>query len=324
MHEILSGKITNVNNDADLSEDHISAIIQRVRRFRDHPGLFAWYMVDEPRATPAIRRRLRQVYEIVRREDPYHPCIFLTCRHHEFAYFTGCGDINMPDPYPSFLHGGLARQPITRVTLEINSARQAGEGRLPAWVVPQAFSYGAMYEDRSQERFPTFTELRNIVYQGVVNEAKGYIAYKLGKTEGRDGSPHTRLGYPFVYEELDHLKPFVLAEDVELAESQDKDILVTSRQVGDKIVVIAVNVATQAKTGVAISLMGPAGGVRQWQVFNEGRSVDLTDGAIRDDFAIYATHLYITENIPELPRTLADVEAQIEQAGSSSDQAGVK
>ncbi|MCC6487760.1 MAG: hypothetical protein IT364_09690, partial [Candidatus Hydrogenedentes bacterium] len=156
-----------------LSEDDAEGVRQRVRALKDHPGLFAWYMADEPELVPALPERMRQLREVVAEEDPYHPCIMLNDTIAGIYKYVDGGDVLMPDPYPCFVKGGIAAVPIQKVSEFMRAACDAAQGRRALWITPQAFNYGDY--GRENNRAPTFTELRNMTYQAVVEGTTGFL-----------------------------------------------------------------------------------------------------------------------------------------------------
>jgi hypothetical protein len=142
-----------------LSDEEAEGLRERVRALKDHPGVFAWYMADEPELRPALPERCRAIYEVVADEDPFHPCIMLNDTIAGIHKYPDGGDILMPDPYPCFIKGGLAAQPIEKVSAFVKAAVEAAAGRKAVFVTPQAFNYGDY--GKQNQRGPNLIELRN-------------------------------------------------------------------------------------------------------------------------------------------------------------------
>ena len=70
----------------------------RVRQFRDHPALLAWYLNDElPQSfLPRLEAHQRWVAE----EDPQHPTWCVHCQVREVAAYLNTFDVIGTDPYP--------------------------------------------------------------------------------------------------------------------------------------------------------------------------------------------------------------------------------
>ena len=277
-------------NDAERQE-----LTRRVRALMDHPGLFAWYMADEPELRPVLPQRAQEIYEVVRDTDPYHPCIMLNDTIAGIARYERGGDVLMPDPYPCFLKGGLAASPIEKTSHFMQAIRDATGGRKAAWVTPQGFNYGDY--GKTGNRGPTLTELRNQAVQAVVGGGTGFIWYTHSQI---NNYPDLRLGMPFVARELHDLQAAVLAPDapgvVTVTAPKPEHLHVCARRVGDDLFVFAVNTATEPQD-VTITFSRAAtakGAPAMLAVVSEARSVKLGGGAFTDRFDTYGSHVYTT------------------------------
>lgn len=290
-----------------LTEDEAERIRQRVRALKDHPGLFAWYMADEPELKPALPERCRHIYEIVRDEDPYHPCIMLNDTMGGIHKYRDGGDVLMPDPYPCFIQGGLAAQPLEKVGHFIRTAEVAGEGRKGVWITPQGFNYGDY--GKKNQRAPNFTELRNQIYQAAIYGAKGFLWYTYAQTANY---PDLGIGMPWLSHEVADLKKAILAPPTELGirvEAEHPVHLHTStRRVDGNLFVFAVNTAKVAQE-VKLTLPGLEG--KRLQVVSENRQIAPTGDVLSDRFDTYATHVYTTDpglaNRPQIEEVMREI-----------------
>ncbi len=275
----------------------------------DHPAILAWYLYDEPANKDTLPARVEQIYQVIRDTDPYHPCIVLD--NHVagvYRYARGC-DIKMPDPYVYFTRGGLAEHPIERVSTFMEAVRDATGGRAAAWVTPQGFDF----RDPEVSRIPSFAELRNMMYQAVAHDCKGFLWYTYAHDQPYT-FPELGIGMPFLSREARDLKSAILAPDVPDAVTVDSPqpghMHVSVRRVGTHAYIIAVNTATQPQD-VTFSLRD---GLETLYVVSEGRQVNAADGTFSDTFGVYGTRIYTTD--PELAgrETLGNVEARIADA----------
>ncbi|MBN2451019.1 MAG: hypothetical protein JXR77_11555 [Lentisphaeria bacterium] len=309
-----------------LSNTEADALRGRLDDIKDHPGVFAWYMADEPELRPALPERLRAIYEVCRDTDPHHPCIMLNDTIAGIFQYVDGGDILMPDPYPCFLRNGLAAQPIEKTAAFVKACREAGQGRRAVWVTPQAFNYGDY--GRRNQRGPNLVELRNQLYQAVVYGAKGFLWYTYAHTANY---PDLDLGMRWLSFEVADLKAAILADaagDIAVAVDapEPSHMHVSARRVGDDIVLFAVNTATvpqqvRLTPAGARATTGPE--ARTWHVVSENRSLTLeAEGVLRDRFGTYETHIYTTD--PDLARreTLAAVAARIAAADAARRRPG--
>ena len=122
-------------NPARLSEGELLEIKNLVSRWKNHPALLGWYMADEPSKAPA--EKFIEVYNLIREEDPYHPCIMLNNHTSMIHKYEGAADVLMPDAYPSFIEGGYASRGIGIIGVFMDTVKKATAGKKPAWIVPR-------------------------------------------------------------------------------------------------------------------------------------------------------------------------------------------
>lgn len=293
-----------------LTAEEEEALRARVRIFRDHPAVLAYYLSDEPATHPQIRERLGRIHEVIADEDPYRPNVLL---HHTipglFAFAHAC-DILMPDPYPGFAAGGGPLRPIEVVTAHARAAHEATGGRKPMWITPQVFDFAQF--GREGQRAPNFPELRNMFYQAVVMDARGFVSYVFRQ---RRVYPELRIGSGAVYRELRALQDFILSPEAGLAAplGGDGNLHVSSRRVGNNLVIFAVNTSGEGRE-LALDLSGPAAEQGAFHVLREDRTVRPEGRVLRDELAPYGTNVYHTGLAAPPSRTLAEVEAEIAEA----------
>ncbi|MCC7260988.1 MAG: hypothetical protein IT369_00565 [Candidatus Latescibacteria bacterium] len=149
------------------AEPDYQAITATVERYRRHPALLAWYLVDEPADAKVDSAQLEGIYQQLRRSDPYHPVYLVNNRPRTYRTYAEASDILAIDVYP------VPDHPLTRVGDYTQQARWASQGRKPVWLVAQAFG-GVEHWGRP----PTPAELRNMVFQGLVQGASGLLFYR--------------------------------------------------------------------------------------------------------------------------------------------------
>ncbi len=302
-----------------LTDKEVEDLRQRVRALKDHPALMAWYMADEPELRPALPERCRRIYEVVADEDPYHPCIMLNDTIKGIADYADGGDVLMPDPYPLFVKGAHAGQPIEKVTAFMKAAaRAAGAGRA-VWITPQAFNYGDY--GRANNRAPSFAELRNMTYQAAIAGTKGWLWYTWSHTQNY---PALALGMPWLAREVADLKDAILASNVagafEVTADLPDHVHACVRRTGKHWYIFVVNTATRPQK-VRFRLKPSASPVRL-NVIAEARHLVATDGWFEDRFGLYETHLYATDAEVAFRRSVADVETKIRKANAARRRPG--
>jgi hypothetical protein len=152
-----------------------------VKAYRDHPALLAWYLNDElPRH---LEPDLRGYYHRIRTADPNHPCYIVLCDMAELGYFVQTTDVMGVDPYP--IPGGQ----VSMVSSWMEAANAATRGRMPTWLVPQAFAWYQHFpenentdrgkpptaDELARGRAPNYEEERCMTYLALAHGAKGLV-----------------------------------------------------------------------------------------------------------------------------------------------------
>lgn len=289
-----------------VSPEDEAALRARVRAFRQHPALMAYYLWDEPELRPLEPERAEALYRIIADEDPYHPCIMLNDSLPGIQAYRHGGDILMPDPYPLFVRGGLAGRPIEHTSRFMRACREASAGRKAWWITPQAFDY---YMNKENSRAPTLVELRNQQLQAIINGARGFIWYTYSH---RHNVVDLDLGMPFIGREAERLRQAILAPEMPGAVTweaeADEHLQAAVRQVGDDLVIFAVNTRTSPQKAT-LTLAGDA--PTTLYVVSEDRAVTLDQGRFSDRFDLYEGHIYTTRRDLAAGPTLAQAQAAI-------------
>ncbi|MCP4641439.1 MAG: hypothetical protein GY851_13440, partial [bacterium] len=295
-----------------LTDEEATALRERVRALKDHPAVFAWYLADEPELRPALPERTRRIYEIVADEDPYHPCIMLNDTIAGVYKYVDGGDVLMPDPYPCFIADGFAATPIEKVTEFMRACNEAGAGRRALWITPQAFNYGDY--GRENNRAPTFDELRNMTYQAVIEETKGFLYYTWEHSLNYMG---VQVGMPFLAKEVADLKDVILApdtgDDVEVDAPLPEHIQASVRNANDHVYLFVTNTATGPQD-VRLTCPGLPQNLDQFHVVSEDRTVAVgAGGVVTDRFDMYGTHIYTCDADTAQRQTVAAAKAEVDK-----------
>ena len=263
---------------------------QQLRRLaeqhRRDPYLLWWYGIDEV-AGAGLEKAIRDraMFEEI---DPYHPVAAAVNNPGTFGRCIRAFDILLPDPYP------VRNVPLTMVAAWTDGCIRAGEGRVPVWVVPQAFG------TRNRWEIPTPRELRAQAYLALTHGATGLIWFTYAHpgffegVEGRRSSwylPETPLWEEFrrLNRELTELAPVLLSPPVEqTVVASSKDIHLLFRQHEGKHYVFTVN-ASPDPVECRFTGLPPAVGV---EVLHGKRVVPAEGGAWRDEFEGYVTRVY--------------------------------
>ncbi|MBR3222971.1 MAG: hypothetical protein IKF72_12180 [Kiritimatiellae bacterium] len=164
-----------ITNDAS----EVEFVSRRVREFRDHPALLAWYINDELGLDWI--KRLAAHRDLCERLDPDHPTWVAHYMVEDIRGHLPGFDVIGSDPYPICQTGD---PPISQVMEHTRITRKGVFGARAMWQIPQAFDWGGYrVKDKDKTRPPTFEEMRNMAWQFVAEGANGLIFYSYSSWE---------------------------------------------------------------------------------------------------------------------------------------------
>lgn len=156
--------------------DRIERTKETVKKYMNHPAVFAWALMDEPPASRAPE--LKVAYEEIRKIDPNHP-VFITANG-EYDVIGNYTDIVSCDMYPY----GLS--PFTTTEYKnIEKNITIIENEKPIYNLLQMFDI--------RQSYPTAHEIRNMIYQSFWAGAAAYGGYAW---EGSTHDPETGAEIP--------------------------------------------------------------------------------------------------------------------------------
>jgi hypothetical protein len=141
-----------------------------VTRFKDHPAVLGYMIMDEPVANDIAQQDLLDAYKLIRSIDPNHPTYMVEAFDFAYRSVGQATDILVTDVYPF-----NRNMPITSVGDGMRSAISAVDNVKPVWSVLQTFrlpSSGWHY-------LPTIGEVRNMAYQALLAGSKGMAYYSI-------------------------------------------------------------------------------------------------------------------------------------------------
>lgn len=153
-------------------EDEEPLVRSRIREFRDHPALLAWYLNDE--LSQNFVPRLEAHHRWVTEDDPNHPDWSVLYQIDEIAAYLETFDAVGSDPYP------VGRKPVSEAFRWTRTTRQQVEQARPLWQVPQLHNWANYAETEAEKaklRTPTTAEVRNMAWQCICEGARGLVFY---------------------------------------------------------------------------------------------------------------------------------------------------
>jgi hypothetical protein len=286
----------------DLVEMKFERTVERIKRYRDHPALLAWHVMDEPhwdrvdaeclgipvKAHPG-REYMPAAYRLLKEHDPAHPVTTVTVNHDQIRQFIGSVDIMQTDyycipPLPATSYFGTGFLGVRRWVL---ASREASGGNKPFWFVCQAWDYG---KDKVREidvpeewqRFPTQMELQTMTYTAIASGARGVLYYALhlvmdeSKTRGGDRQEYLHRLFS-VTRQLQVLQPVLTASTAESIQDANHVVAMVKSD-GTDLYVIVANYE-RAATEVALDIPGVREGTAE-QLFVPG-TVAVTEGQLK-------------------------------------------
>lgn len=214
----------------------------RVREFRAHPALLAWYLNDElsQQFMPQLEAHQRWVAE----EDPDHPTWVVLYQFREVAAYLNSFDAIGTDPYP------IGRKPASMAAgWTAETFRQVERAR-PMWQVPQVHNWGNYAKSEAEKqrgRTPTDDEVRSMAWQCICEGATGLVFYSWFDLKRNPDVPFDTqwAGLKRLAAEIDRMAPILLSiEPVPPVRVEGKPpgwLHWLARSHGGKVYVVAVN-----------------------------------------------------------------------------------
>ena len=267
--------------DGITEQEKRKRLIKEIEAFRDHPALLGWYISDEPNGYDTPPEKLKEIYETVKKTDPYHPVsIVFMAPFISAKDYTDALDIVMADPYP------VPRLPVSLVGNVTNQLNDEFRGKKPVWIVPQTFGGGEIWE-----REPTPQEIRSMTWQSIIEGATG-IEYFV--RQGPNYFPKSVSSWDEcsrIATEVTELIPWLLSdEDSYPVVSYSPSIIVTSRTHNGQLAVMAVN---RSNSPVNASIRIRGFGYGKATVLFENRVIVVSGGIISDPISPYGSKVYM-------------------------------
>ena len=264
-------------------EEKKERLISEIKAFMDHPALLAWYISDEPDGRKIPPEKLQDIYDIVKKTDPWHPVsIVFTAPFISSGKYSSTTDIVMADPYP------VPDLPVTVVGNVAEKLRHEFEGEKPVWIVPQAFGGGELWS-----REPTIQEMRSMTYQAIINGARGIQFFV---RQGLNSFPKSSAAWDEcgrMAVEIALMTPWLLSDEVTIpVKAYSAGILVLSSVHEGQLLILAVN-KTNSPLKADIRIMGKTTGTAK--VIFENRTLIISRGTITDYLPAYGSQAYLID-----------------------------
>jgi len=272
--------------------DEESQIRSRVREYREHPALLAWYLNDElPQSyLPRLEAHQRWVAE----EDFDHPTWVVLYQYREVAAYLNTFDVIGTDPYP------IGRSPASMAAVWTAETFRQVERARPMWQVPQLHNwanYAKSDAERQRGRTPTAEEVRSMAWQCICEGATGLVFYSWYDVK-RNPDVSFDVQWAALKEiaaEIDRAVPILLSAEpvpaVQVAGEKPSWLHWLARSQGGKLYVVAVNDGDGEGT-VAFTFPDAPRSVR---VLHQNRTIAPRQSGFQDDLKRLAVRVYEIE-----------------------------
>ena len=279
------------NSGQGLIQGNIEHVIERVAALCDNPGLFCWYLFDEPeQAFQFISPRGLIAYgNLIRRLDPYHPVVVVTFGPAMSAYRPSY-DTHWTEAYDT---------PATDVKV-INSQRDRLPAQTPITMIAHCYDPNQLAELRKGKPVDTINFkpdgawMRAAAFSGVTQRVNGLIWwwYADGSKEWATVAsvPEAWNGLSNVFAQLHTLEPVL----VNRIKPETGSININGgklhwwrKKIGRETTLIAVN-TTEMQIQVTLAVTGNG----KTAVMFEDRMVQRENGKLTDSFLRYDVHVY--------------------------------
>jgi len=276
------GAVALFNNTYLCPGDHfdLEHLREVILRYKDHPALWGWDLIDEPEVTMSPEK-VAEGARLIRELDPNHIVWVNLCQPPRAQDYLESQDLWSFDFYP------VPGLPVFSYMGWIGLSDAHFRGKRPIGSVMQTFTYPGA-------RMPTPDELRSMTYLHIIHGYKwlGFYSYYDGEPSGclaRD--PVLWSATEGLTSQLRALGDVILGPEpyVPVQSSAGAEVFQAAiKQHDGRTYLFAVSGSADA---VSVEMTLP--GVQADTLFENGRSVAIVDGKLKDDFRPHGVHVYV-------------------------------
>jgi hypothetical protein len=297
-----------------VKDARLREVISTLEKDRSVPALAMWKGADEPQLAGFQPEELQYAYCVATSRGEPSWCggrptadeehLWVTIQaprgtDEQLAPYSAVTDIHGVDHYPvTFANPDPDLHEIGEWTARIRSVTPSGA----VWTTLQVCASGSSGPDGAFV-LPTRRQERYMIYDAILNGARS-LAFYGGNINRCWNETDTARGWSWTFwdtvleglvREIGADSPLASAlvnpGSTETLDSTDAETQVISRQGADEseLWVIAARYGQGAEP---VTIRGLPSTVRTGTVYTEGRSVDVVDGALTDDFSRWDVHVY--------------------------------
>lgn len=302
-----------------LIGSEIQAIQQRIKILKKHPAVMGWIIADQPELNSILPERLKQLYSIIKEEDPFHPVIMVNSGLKGIVKYWGMADITVVTAFIPFIKEDEMATSIDWTSYYLDVANKITRNKVSFWVGLQTYDCANDYLE--SKRLLSFVELRNLFYQAVIGGVKGFFWHDYQYVYNY---PELKLSADYLARELYLLKDAILAPKINenvIVKSNSKNGISLSQKIMDKDqYLFVVNTSPKKQTVKFESLSFEK--IDRLFVLAENRIVRIKNNEFEDEFEPYATHIYSTKEHRGEFSSLSDIEQAIDSVHKARKKEG--
>jgi hypothetical protein len=277
-------------------------ITEYVSSLMTYPALLSWYLMDEPAPQNVGAQAIKNVAEVIKGVDPFHPSlvafsVIVAEKSQTAREYIGAVDIIGCDPYPL-----LRRKPFITVDKWVANCREMGGITKPVWSIIEAFDadYDSGGIRRGQVKQygpvvkPTYDQMKCQAFLSLSAGSDGLIFYWMSQHRYR-----MKEDAPAVWVSICKLTRELRAVTSFMTTPRSKTVL--SVKVPDPF---RVWVRSNGEGSTAVAFINPLDTQQHLKVeldlgskrlFDGDRLVHLSDGIYKSPFRPYETKLYVVK-----------------------------
>ena len=264
-----------------------------VKKFKDYPALYGWYLFDEPDVNDISPTKLQNAYLAVKKEDPNHPIAVAFVTKIVSGYYKAF-DIMMFDRYPCYVDTPEFGGKIDLIDNAVESCLEIvnEEKKLGFIMILQGYGRNEHGIPQWRHRDPTYGEARYMTYTSAIRDTLGVMYF----ADYRCQTPELKKTMKTLIKEVSSLKSVIPKgkfNDPSVKCSQNGSIDYSYCVDGKLYYLIAVNASSHRQSKVKFTLpFGLKVDNDNIEVLNESSKISVSSQAFTDDFEKFEVHIY--------------------------------
>jgi Carbohydrate family 9 binding domain-like/F5/8 type C domain len=302
-----------IKKSGKLDQRLIDYTIEKVKKNRDNPNLFAYQTTDEPSLAVTA---METMYKIIRKEDPYHPILISHNRVASVRDYLNAADYHDFHCYPIISKNKRVND-LSKISKFAKAYLKITDGKKFVGFMDQAFNYGDW--GRLNERIHTYQESRGKMLLALICGAKGALFYNRTYLH----YPELYIGAPHLAQELNYLGEAIIAPDAKLkVKVNSNEVKTLLKDVNGELYLFVSNAAMKPRD-IQITIPGIKKYSNVLNVISENRKITLKGDSFTDRFDTFEVHIYTTSkkntgllSVKEISRKISKINKRRKKPGN--------